>query len=52
MTEDDAKLVQVNVRGVPPDVKQRADEEAKRLGFRSITQWTRRQIFELAGEPD
>lgn len=52
MSNDDAKLVQVNVRAIPPDVKDRADEEAKRLGFRSITQWARRQIYELAGEPE
>ncbi len=50
MGDENPKLVQVNVRDIPVDVKQRADDEARRLGFRSVHAFVRIKIYELAGE--
>ncbi|KKL84996.1 hypothetical protein LCGC14_1959170 [marine sediment metagenome] len=49
MGEDDTRLVEVNVRRLPWEVRQRAENEVKRLGYRSIHAYVRIKIFELAG---
>ena len=49
MGDDTTRVVEVNVRNLPEDVRQRAENEVKRLGYRSIHAWARVQIFKLAG---
>ena len=49
MGDDTARVVEVNVRNLPIDVRQRAENEVKRLGYRSIHAYVRIKIFELAG---
>ncbi len=48
MTKPENRLVQINIRRLPEDVKERADAEAVRRGFNNATAWARKQIFELA----
>lgn len=43
-------ITSVYVKNIDPEVRARADEAAKKLGFRGLTSWVLNQVHQLAGD--
>lgn len=50
MNKDDNRPTSVYLRDLDPDVRQRAEAEARRRGYSNLVAFVRRQVYQLAGD--